>query len=183
MTSTFTNASAELSPGAALLVWFVQGVIIVLIALLVLSIIKFQIRRLTKGTKGRLDDQLARPLNKLAEIAVWSVAVLYAVKTTGTDLGPLYAGVGIIALAAAQSFAAATKGILSNIFAGMQMAFFPPFDIEEDIEIGPDKGKIIQVTLTKTVILEPSELFLHIPNSVVINSKIRREKHGHIQSV
>jgi MscS family membrane protein len=101
--------SLTLEPGVA--PWIGKAIVV-----MIACAVAFALQRLLDGlieayllpyvqrSEGNLDDQLLPILRKSVNIAVWLIAVLFAIKEAGYDIGALLAGLGIggvaIALAA-----------------------------------------------------------------------------------
>ena len=78
-------------------------------------------------------------------------------------------GVGIIGIAL--GFAA--KDTLSNIIAGFFLFWDKPFVIGDLIEVSDEYGEVREITLRSTRIVTVDGKLISIPNSVMVNTKVR----------
>ncbi len=81
----------------------------------------------------------------------------------------LLEGIGIVGIAL--GFAA--KDTLSNIIAGFFLFWDKPFVIGDLIEVSDEYGEVREITLRSTRILTVDGKLISIPNSVIVNSKVR----------
>jgi small-conductance mechanosensitive channel len=68
-----------------------------------------------------------------------------------------------------------TQNIISNVFAGMFLAIGRPFNIDDDITVSGNTGKVVEFTIMHTVIDTEANTVL-IPNSSMLTQVILRSK-------
>ena len=131
-------------------------------------------------TKGTLDDALVPSMMKVVWVCIVIGLGVFTAQNLGLNMNAAYAGLGVVALAASQAFASATKGVMGDIISGVKLAFTRPFEIGEDVTVAGQDGKVLKVTLTETVIeLGDDERELSIPNSKVAGSQIERNRRAY----
>lgn len=72
----------------------------------------------------------------------------------------------------AAAIAIVSKDYISEIISGMIISFSREISIGDYIKIGTNKGKIIDLKLTKIVFLNDDDDIIYIPNNTVFNSEI-----------
>lgn len=92
-----------------------------------------------------------------------------ALQQVGINVTSVIAGLGIIGL----SLGFAAKDTLSNIIAGIFLFWDKPFVIGDLIEVSGEYGQVHDITLRTTRIVTPDGKLVSIPNSELVNSKIR----------
>ncbi len=95
--------------------------------------------------------------------------VITALQQVGINVTSVIAGLGIIGL----SLGFAAKDTLSNIIAGIFLLWDKPFIIGDLIEASDEYGKVQEITLRTTRIVTPDGKLVSIPNSELINNKIK----------
>jgi MscS family membrane protein len=114
-------------------------------------------------SEGNLDDQLLPIIRKTVKIALWAIAVLFAIKEAGYDIGALLAGLGIGGVA----IALAAKDTLSNFFGSVAVFIDRPFMINDRVKVAGYDGTIVEIgirtsrlrTLDNRIVTVPNALF------------------------
>ncbi|UOX33566.1 mechanosensitive ion channel family protein [Flavobacterium sediminilitoris] len=101
----------------------------------------------------------------------WALLTLPITKTYGHSL---LAGAGVTTLIAGF----ASQQALSNIVSGVFILIFKPFRINDLIEFQGKKGKVLEVNLHDTVLLDEFENKIIIPNSILSNGIITNFKNN-----
>jgi small conductance mechanosensitive channel len=116
---------------------------------------------------------LERTVSNFLLIAVKYTVLIFgtitALQQVGINVTSVIAGLGIIGL----SLGFAAKDTLSNIIAGVFLFWDKPFVIGDLIEVSDEYGKVHEITLRTTRIVTPDGKLVSIPNSELINSKIK----------
>lgn len=118
------------------------------------------------------------PYNQADNVVV-GLENLYYLLLSGATIVVLLAFLGVppenlftsLSLVAA-SIAIVSKDYISEIISGMIISFSREISIGDYIKIGPNKGKIIDLNLTKIVFLNEDDDIMYIPNTTVFNSEI-----------
>jgi small conductance mechanosensitive channel len=88
------------------------------------------------------------------------------------DIATAAATLGIVSIV----IALASQQILQNLMAGILMGMERQIQLEDWVDIGgsPDTkpARVRDITLTKTILLDPTGKLVIVPNSIIVNSKI-----------
>jgi small-conductance mechanosensitive channel len=142
-----------------------------LIALVVLLLVWFIARQISKFSDSRLktrmkDPLLAEFLAAMIKFLIILTGLLFALKIVG--LG--WITTGILAGAGLTAFIIgfALRDIGENFLAGIIMAFKRPFRIGDFVELGAIKGKVVALNLRDTQLktLDGKDVF--VPNAMII---------------
>ncbi len=86
----------------------------------------------------------------------------------GIDLRTLFTSLSIVAAA----IAIISKDYVSEIISGIIISFSREISIDDYIKIGEQKGKIIDISLTKIALLNEDDDVIFLPNNKVFSSEI-----------
>jgi small-conductance mechanosensitive channel len=86
----------------------------------------------------------------------------------GFDLFTFFTSLSIFAAA----FAVLSKDYISNIISGMLIAFSDEINIGDFVQIAGKKGKVIDITLSKFILLNDDDDYVILPNNTVFNNEI-----------
>lgn len=119
--------------------------------------------------KPEYDKTLGRFGGNLLYYAIIILALLAALSTVGVEVA------SFIAILAAAGFAVglALQGTLSNFAAGVMLLVFRPFDVEDVVEVGGERGRVRDIQLFYTRLNTMDNQLVIIPNSDVFGSSIR----------
>lgn len=119
--------------------------------------------------KPEYDKTLARFGGNLLYYAIIVLAVLAALSTVGVEVA------SFIAILAAAGFAVglALQGTLANFAAGVMLLVFRPFDVDDVVEVGGERGRVRDIQLFYTRLNTMDNQLVIIPNSDVFGSSIR----------
>ena len=125
---------------------------------------------LARVTRRRgVEPTAATFLIVVLKYVVLIVGLVMALQELGLDVTTILEGVGIIGIAL--GFAA--KDTLSNIIAGFFLFWDKPFVIGDLIEVSDEYGEVREITLRSTRIVTVDGKLISIPNSVMVNTKVR----------
>jgi small conductance mechanosensitive channel len=130
-------------------------------------ILRFVLARMTR--RAKVERTAATFLLTALKYVVLIVGITMALQELGLDVTTILEGVGIIGIAL--GFAA--KDTLSNIIAGFFLFWDKPFVIGDLIEVSDEYGEVHDISLRSTRILTVDGKLISIPNSVIVNSKVR----------
>src|SRR5260370_28575292 len=160
-TDRIANSVAHFAPR------FVIGLIVFLVFYLVYRVLDFLLARVTR--RARVEPTAATFLLMAVKYVVLIVGLVMALEELGLDVTTILEGLGIVGLAL--GFAA--KDTLSNIIAGFFLFWDRPFVIGDLIEVSDEYGEVREITMRTTRIVTVDGKLVSIPNSVIVNSKIR----------
>jgi len=95
-------------------------------------------------TEGNLDDQLLPILRESISVVVWIIAVLFAIKEAGYDIGALLAGLGI---------------------GGVAIFVDKPFIINDRVKVAGYDGTIVEIGIRTSRLRTLDNRIVTIPNS------------------
>lgn len=130
-------------------------------------LLKSVLARVTR--RAGVEPTAATFLVMILKYAVLIAGVIMALQELGLDVTTILEGVGIIGIAL--GFAA--KDTLSNIIAGFFLFWDKPFVIGDLIEVSDEYGEVREITLRSTRIVTVDGKLISIPNSVMVNTKVR----------
>jgi len=146
---------------------FVIGLIVFLVFYLLYRVLNFLLARVTR--RAQVEPTAATFLLMAVKYVVLIVGLVMALEELGLDVTTILEGLGIVGLAL--GFAA--KDTLSNIIAGFFLFWDKPFVIGDLIEVSDEYGEVREITMRTTRIVTVDGKLVSIPNSVIVNSKIR----------
>ena len=146
---------------------FAIALIIFAIFYLCYRLLRFVLARVTR--RAGVEPTAATFLVMALKDVVLIVGVVMALQELGLDVTTILEGVGIIGIAL--GFAA--KDTLSNIIAGFFLFWDKPFVIGDLIEVSDEYGEVREITLRSTRIVTVDGKLISIPNSVMVNTKVR----------
>jgi MscS family membrane protein len=115
-----------------------------------------------RKSEGNLDDQLLPIIRKTVGIVVWTIAVLFAIREAGYDIGALLAGLGIGGVA----IALAAKDTLSNFFGSVAIFVDKPFMINDRVKVAGYDGTIVEIGIRTSRLKTLDNHIVTLPNSV-----------------
>jgi len=147
----------------------------VVLALLIFFIGRAIVRRLSGATvKGTLkipnfDETLARFCGSIVLFAGMLAVFIAAMAAMKINLGFLITIVG--ALVVALGFA--LQETLGDMASGVMLAFFRPFQIGEEVEVGGQKGVVQSLGVFTTTLKTRDNIEVNISNGTVFNGTIK----------
>jgi MscS family membrane protein len=115
-----------------------------------------------KTERAIIDNQLLPILRKAVGIAVWMIAVLFAIQELGYNIGALVAGLGIGGVA----IALAAKDTLSNFFGSVAIFMDKPFRINDRIKVAGFDGTIVEIGIRTSRLKTLDNRIVTLPNAV-----------------
>ncbi len=118
------------------------------------------IYRIRKKVPLDAQDNMTKGINNIYILIMSFAVVLLLLSMWGVDAQTLFTTLSIIAAA----IAIVSKEFLIAILAGLVIAVSKELSIGDYIKIGDHKGKIVDLQLTKIVILNEDDDIIYIPN-------------------
>lgn len=157
----------------------IKVVIILFIAWITTRISKVFVSRLIKtliekseiiGMNGKIQEQRGKTLSNVfcstLKIVIWIIAILTILPEFGINPTPLLAGAGLIGLA----IGLGSKNLVQDYLAGLFILLEDQYRVGEEIDIIGKKGKVIDLTLRKTVIEDAEGIVHYVPNGQIKSS-------------
>jgi MscS family membrane protein len=148
------------------LAWSLVGAIFV--ARLINGVLVHYVRRYAVAKDDALIRQMVQMLRSVVGVAVWLVAILFAIANLGFNVSSLLAGLGLGGLALAM----ASKDTLSNIFGAFTILINGPFRVGDVIKYQGHTGTVEQVSLRDTRIRTFEGHLVTVPNAMAPTSVV-----------
>lgn len=131
----------------------------------------FQKKIVEKATLHEIDSTSFIFINHMVTAIIYFFGfgwALLALPITSTFAHTLLAGAGASTLI----LGFASQQLFSNLFSGIFLVINRPFKIGDWIEFQDKKGKVIEINLNATLILDANQNKIIIPSSLILNDKI-----------
>jgi len=106
---------------------------------------------------------LSKVFSSTLKIVIWVIAILMILPEFGVDPTPLLAGAGLIGLAIGMG----SKNLVQDYLAGLFILLEDQYRVGEEVNIGGKKGKVVDLTLRRTIIKDEEGAIHYIPNGQV----------------
>lgn len=129
----------------------ISTIIALFIAFLILMIVRVITKRFIKRNNGirKHAVTLAKMIHSIIKYAVWVLTVIIILGVWGLDVTPILAGAGILALA----ISLGAQKLISDLICGFCIVFENQFDVDDVVEIDGFKGRVDEITLRSTKII------------------------------
>jgi small-conductance mechanosensitive channel len=124
--------------------------------------------RKKKYTGTRQSDNLIAGVNNIYYLILLGGVLASLLLLLGFDLFTFFTSLSIFAAA----LAVLSKDYISNIISGMLMAFSDEINIGDVVLIGENKGKVVDITLSKFILLNDDDDYIILPNNLVFGNEI-----------
>ena len=114
------------------------------------------------------NDNVIYGLSNLYFLLVVMVSILTVLSLMGIDYRELFTSLSIVAAA----IAIISKDFITEIISGLVISFSRKLNTDDYVKIGENKGKIIDIDLYKTMLLNEDDDVIILPNSKVFSSEI-----------
>ncbi len=150
----------------------IKVVVILFIAWLITRISKVFISRLIrtlieKSKDSIIQEQRGKTLSNVfcstLKIVIWIIAILTILPEFGVNPTPLLAGAGLIGLAIGMG----SKNLVQDYLAGLFILLEDQYRVGEEVDISGKKGKVIGLTLRRTVVKDSEGTVHYIPNGQI----------------
>lgn len=118
------------------------------------------IYRLRKKLKLSARDNITQGTNNLYILIIGFAFVLYVLSLWGIDFQTLFTSLSIVAAA----IAIVSREFISSIIGGFVISLSRELNIGDYVKIGENKGKVVNLKLTKVALLNEDDDLLYIPN-------------------
>ncbi|HEY3419431.1 MAG TPA: mechanosensitive ion channel family protein [Methanomassiliicoccales archaeon] len=126
-----------------------------------------------RGFDTRIGKRRSKLIARWIQYAIIAAGLSFGMITfLNIDFTTVAAGIGLVGIV----IALASQQILQNFMAGILMGLERQIQLEDWVDIGgtPETkpARVKDITLTKTVLLDPQGKFVVVPNSVIVSSKV-----------
>ncbi|SDS33588.1 Mechanosensitive ion channel [Halopseudomonas xinjiangensis] len=170
--STETQASVQtafarmLETAVTVIPRLLAGVLVVLLFWGIASAVRW----LTRLVLRRLTSDLTveNLIKQISYYSIWAIGIIVATSALGFDPQALATGLGLTGVA----LGFALKDILSNFVSGILILLMRPFEINDQIVIGPTEGSVERILLRATQIRTYDGRAVLVPNGEVFTSRV-----------
>ncbi|MBU3958295.1 MAG: mechanosensitive ion channel family protein [Candidatus Omnitrophica bacterium] len=126
-------------------------------------------------TSTRLDDELIPLLRRVANIAIWVIALLIILPFYGVNISALIAALGVGSLA----IALAAQDTIANIIAGFMIMVDRPFRPGDRIKLpSGEVVTVLDIGVRRSKFLSEDKAIIIVPNLELSKSKIINYTYG-----
>lgn len=159
-----TYFDAHLAGYANLVLGFI---VFALSASLIVAVLSFLYRR-NKKLPAAKNDNVLIGLRNIYYIVLTAAGLTTLLGFWDIDLKTLFTTLSIVAAA----IAIISKDYVSEIISGIIISFSKEVNIDDYVKIGEQKGKIIDINLTKIALLNEDDDVIFLPNNKVFSGEI-----------
>jgi small-conductance mechanosensitive channel len=113
-------------------------------------------------------DNFVLGINRIASLLTFFALIISVFLFFNIDLREFFTSISIVAAA----IALLSKDYISNMINGMIIMFTDQLSLNDEVKIGEQKGKIVDITLINVHLLNDNEDLVYIPNSTVFTSNV-----------
>lgn len=134
-----------------------------------------------KGKKmsGTKRDNITTAFKNIYYLILGLGFVVFALRLAGIDIRTLFTSLSIVAAAIAIVF----KDFISPVIAGFFIAFSRELNIDDYVQLGAHKGKVINMSLSKLSLLNEDDDLIVLPNDKVYQSELVNFTRGNVRKV
>ena len=150
---------------------FLHSIVEFLILLTIVNIVAallIMVYRLRKNIPYKFTDNVINGINNLYYLIVTFGVIMIILGFWGIDFKSLLTSLSIVAAA----IAIISKDYVSGIISGIIISFSKEINIDDYVKIGENKGKILDINLSKTTLLNDDDDIIYLPNEKVYMSEI-----------
>ena len=150
---------------------FLHSIVEFLILLTIVNIVAallIMVYRLRKNIPYKFTDNVINGINNLYYLIVTFGVIMMILGFWGIDFKSLLTSLSIVAAA----IAIISKDYVSGIISGIIISFSKEINIDDYVKIGENKGKILDINLSKTTLLNDDDDIIYLPNEKVYMSEI-----------
>lgn len=141
-------------------------IIIIIVGLYSLRLFTLYVYKKKNNIKGK--DNFVIGVNTIYYLLFFILAAIFTMVLLKVNVREFFTSISIIAAA----LAIVSKEYISNAINGMIMMFNNQLSINDYIQIGEHKGKIVHITLLNVQLVNDDDDLIFIPNNLVLNSEI-----------
>lgn len=153
------------------LYFFLHSIVEFLLLLTIVNIVAallIMVYRLRKNIPYKFTDNVINGINNLYYLIVTFGVIMMILGFWGIDFKSLLTSLSIVAAA----IAIISKDYVSGIISGIIISFSKEINIDDYVKIGENKGKILDINLSKTTLLNDDDDIIYLPNEKVYMSEI-----------
>lgn len=124
--------------------------------------------RSRKGLPYHKKDNVTIGLSNVFFVIIGIYTIISVFALFGVSITRIFTTLSI----AAAAFAILSKDFIADIISGMVISFSREISIDDYVKIGDHKGRIIDINITKTALLNEDDDIIFLPNSNVFSSDV-----------
>ncbi|PIA44666.1 hypothetical protein AQUCO_01700337v1 [Aquilegia coerulea] len=132
-------------------------------------------RTLSAKNMAALDRERMLTLDKLSSVGLFGLGLMALAESSGVAVQSILTVGGIGGVATA--FAA--RDIVGNVLSGLSLQFTRPFSVGDTIKAGSLEGKVVEMGLTTTSLLNAEKFPVIVPNSLFSSQSIVNRSQAH----
>ncbi len=151
--------------------YFLHSITEFLLLLTIVNIVTavlIMIYRLRKNIPYKFTDNVINGVNNLYYLIVTFGFIMMILGFWGIDFKSLLTSLSIVAAA----IAIISKEYVSGIISGIIISFSKEINIDDYVKIGNNKGKILDINLSKITLLNDDDDIIYLPNEKVYMAEI-----------
>lgn len=113
-------------------------------------------------------DNVTTGLSNISIMIIAIYTIISGFQLIGLSPEKIFTSLSIVAAA----LAILSKDFIADIISGIVIAFSKEISIDDMVRIGEQRGKIIDINITKTALLNEDDDIIFLPNSTVFSSEI-----------
>lgn len=113
-------------------------------------------------------DNVTLGLSNISLVVITIYAVISAFELFGLSPNQIFTSLSIVAAA----FAILSKDFITDIISGIVISFSREISIDDFVKIGEQRGKIIDINITKVALLNEDDDIIFLPNSKVNSAEV-----------
>jgi small-conductance mechanosensitive channel len=175
----WTHPYSELSPNYARFLFNLFGFLLFATGLNLAISLLMIIYRIRKGMRYNSQDNITTGVQNIYVLIIALAVIVFMLSLWGVELKTLFTSLSIVAAA----IAIVSKDFIASIIAGFVIVFSRQIAIGDYVKIGEQKGKVVDITLTKLALLNEDEELVFISNEKAYHSEVINYTSGEVKRV
>ncbi len=175
----WTHPYSELSPTYARFLFNLFGFLLFATGLNLAISLLMIIYRIRKGMRYNSQDNITTGVQNIYVLIIALAVIAFMLSLWGVEMKTLFTSLSIVAAA----IAIVSKDFIASIIAGFVIVFSRQIAIGDYVKIGEQKGKVVDITLTKLALLNEDEELVFISNEKAYHSEVINYTRGEVKRV
>lgn len=175
----WTHPYSELSPTYARFLFNLFGFLLFATGLNLAISLLMIIYRIRKGMRYNSQDNITTGVQNIYVLIIALAVIVFMLSLWGVEMKTLFTSLSIVAAA----IAIVSKDFIASIIAGFVIVFSRQIAIGDYVKIGEQKGKVVDITLTKLALLNEDEELIFISNEKAYHSEVINYTRGEVKRV
>jgi len=114
-------------------------------------------------SEKKREDTLISVLSGIVSVVIFLTAAIMVLGEIGVDIAPLLAGAGVVGLAVGM----ASRDLVADYISGLFIILEDQYRVGDRIKIGSVEGRVVDITLRRTIVVDDAGVETFIPNGKV----------------